>query len=407
MCGETQDQVIAVRNSRQIVYGKSMIIHVDMDAFFASVEERERPELVAHPVIVGGQPGKRGVVCAANYHARKFGVHSAMPTAQALRLCPDAVLLAPRMALYSEVSHQIRSIFERYTPVIEPLSLDEAFLDVSASQRLHGNVREIAKKIKRDIKNELKLVASVGVAPNMFVAKIASDLDKPDGFVVVDDENKQAFLDPLPVSRLWGVGKVTLGLFNKMGVYKIRDVRALSPQTLQQHFGKHGLRLSELARGVDKRRVTSEHQAKSISNEITFAVDLDDKRALKMHLLQLTEQVAWRLRRKNLSGRTVRLKVRLSDFSTYSRSITLMETVQGTQIIWKAISGLFDKFLSEKNLPIRLLGVGVSGFDDLTRQQNLFSEDALARQEIDKVTDEINERFGSAVVRRGSVTCIS
>ncbi len=383
-----------------------MIIHVDMDAFFASVEERERPELVAHPVIVGGQPGKRGVVCAANYRARKFGVHSAMPTAQALRLCPDAVLLAPRMALYSEVSHQIRSIFEHYTPVIEPLSLDEAFLDVSASQRLHGHVSEIAKKIKQDIKDELKLVASVGVAPNMFLAKIASDLEKPDGFVIVEDENKQAFLDPLPVSRLWGVGKVTLGLFNKMGVYKIRDVRELTTETLQQHFGKHGLRLAELSRGVDKRTVTPEHQAKSISNEITFAVDLEDKRILKMHLLQLTEQVAWRLRRKNLSGRTIRLKVRLSDFSTFSRSVTLVEPVQSTQIIWKAISGLFDIFLSEKNLPIRLLGVGVCGFDGLSQQQNLFSDETQARQEIDKVTDEINERFGPAVLRRGSTTIV-
>ncbi len=378
-----------------------MIIHIDMDAFYASVEERERPEIAAHPVIVGGSAASRGVVSAANYKARQFGVHSAMPTALAIKRCPHAILLPGNMSLYSDVSRQIRSVFERYTPVIEPLSLDEAFLDVEASRRLFGDAVEIGKKIKQDIKGELALVASVGVAPNKFLAKIASDLEKPDGFVVVDPENIHAFLDPLPVSRIWGVGKSTLEYLNSINVYNIKELRELPHSILQQKFGKHGPRLKELAQGIDGRLVVADHQAKSISQEETFANDIEDHKILRAHLLKLVEQVSWRLRQGDLFGRVVRLKIRLSDFKTVTRSVTLPNPTQTTQSIWKTSAALLDEFLSGCNRPIRLIGVGMSGFDDLANQQDLFADRFEPQKKIDLVTDQINERYGSDALRRG------
>ena len=243
-----------------------MILHVDMDAFYASVEERDRPELAGKPLIVGGTPDGRGVVAAANYVVRQFGVHSAMPTATALKLCPDAIVLSPRLDHYAEVSAEIREIFVRYTPLVEPLSLDEAFLDVTGSERLFGPAVEIAHRIRREIRQELRLVASVGVAPNKFLAKIASDLDKPDGLVVVDPDRVQEFLDPLSVGRIWGVGRVTGETFSWLGVQTIADLRQLSVETLRQHFGSSGEHFWKLAHGIDDRPVVPDRETKSISN---------------------------------------------------------------------------------------------------------------------------------------------
>jgi DNA polymerase-4 len=232
-----------------------MILHVDMDAFYASVEERDNPRLVGKPVIVGGKPEGRGVVAAANYEIRKFGVHSAMPTSQALRLCPAAIVLPPRMDYYAEISRQIREIFDRYTPLVEPLSLDEAFLDVTGSAGLFGPAVEIGRRIKQHIKQELNLVASVGVAPNKFLAKIASDLNKPDGFLVVEQDRVQEFLDPLPVGRLWGVGRVSNTVLEGFGIRTIGQLRAQSANVLRQKFGKTGDHLWQLAHGIDSRPV--------------------------------------------------------------------------------------------------------------------------------------------------------
>jgi len=377
------------------------ILHVDMDAFYASIEERENPQLKGKPLIVGGSAQGRGVVSAANYAARKFGIHSAMPMVTALRLCPDVIRVPPRIAYYAEVSQQIRDIFARYTPQIEPLALDEAFLDVTASEKLFASAENIAHAIKQDIKTELELVASVGVAPNKFVAKIASDINKPDGFVTVDEAGVQAFLDPLPVSRLWGAGKVTVALFEKMGIKTIGQLRRQSKPWLLSHLGQFGEHLWQLANGIDAREVITEGQAKSISHETTFADDLTNKELLTAWLLHLTEQVGMRLRRYQLKGRTVTLKIRYHDFKTITRSHTLNSDTDNTDQLWQVTRKLFCDNWNGKT-PVRLIGMGVSGLshpDGSMQQGDLFQKESVVK--IDKLADSINSRFGPNTLQRG------
>jgi len=384
-----------------------MIIHADMDAFYASVEIRDRPELADKAVAVGGSAEGRGVISAANYVARRYGVHSAMPTVTAKRLCPDLILLPGRMDLYAEVSQQIRRIFERFTPLIEPLSLDEAFLDVAQSEKLFGPAESIGRKIKQAVKKELGLVVSIGIAPNKFIAKIASDIDKPDGFVYVAQDQIQAFLDPLPIKRIWGVGKVTEKHLQRLGIYTVKDLRLQPKESLLQRFGEHGAHLWALAHGIDHRPVISDYDAKSISHEVTFPQDIEDKDTLLAILLQLTEQVATRLRRHGYEGRTVHLKIRYSDFTTLSRSHTLDHASNITSELWQAAKTLFLTKLPETKLPpVRLLGMGVSGFDRQDAgylQQDLFAPDSVKERKIDKVTDAVKERFGANALRRGRV----
>lgn len=382
-----------------------MIIHADMDAFYASVEIREQPELADKPVAVGGPANSRGVISAANYIARQFGIHSAMPTSMAIRRCPDLVLLPGHMSLYSEVSQQIHEIFSRYTPLIEPLSLDEAFLDTRASEKLFGTSEQIAQKIKQDIRQELNLVVSIGVAPTRFVAKIASDVDKPDGFVVVAEDEVQDFLDPLPVTRIWGVGKSTYAVLKQHGIETIRDMRQRSAEQMLVLFGKHGEHLWQLANGIDPRRVIPEHDARSISHETTFATDIADRDILLAQLLHLTEQVAWRLRHKNLQGRTVQLKVRFPDFSTITRSFTLPRSTNNTDTIWHAAKDMLLNRVPKQQKALRLIGVGVSGFDtepqDQPQQADLFSQPKQDNHRVDILTDEIKDRFGTSALQRG------
>lgn len=381
-----------------------MILHVDMDAFYASVEERERPELVGKPLIVGGTPQGRGVVAAANYAVRKFGVHSAMPTSTALRLCPHAIVLRPRLDFYAEVSEQIREILYRFTPLVEPLSLDEAFVDVTGSELLFGPAIEIGRRIKREIRESLRLVASVGVAPNKFLAKIASDLEKPDGFVVVDPAGVQEFLDPLPVGRLWGVGRVTGEAFDRLGVRTIGDVRRMPVAILTQHFGSVGEHLWQLAHGIDERRVVPDREAKSISHETTFAVDIDDREALRAWIVELAEQVGCRLRRHDLRGRTVQVKIRLADFHTITRAKTVSAATNITAEIRQTAVELFEAYAASGKPPIRLLGVGVSGLGSgRAVQQSLFAdEDRQKQTQLDETADRIRERFGSTALHRAS-----
>ncbi len=379
-----------------------MILHVDMDAFYASVEELDRPELVGKPVIVAGDPQSRGVVSAANYVARTFGVHSAMPSATARRLCPQGVFLPGRMDRYVDVSRQIRQIFHRYTPLVEPLSLDEAFLDVSGSIGLFGSAEQIGRKIKREIRDQLQLVASVGVAPNKYLAKIASDLDKPDGFVVVDENNIQAFLDPLPVSRIWGVGRVSNQVLDRLGIRTIAQLRAASLDPLREKFGSMGDQLWNLARGIDDRPVVPDHEAKSISHETTFATDIADAEILRGCLLQLTEQVAQRLRGQGLTARTVHIKVRFANFQTITRNQTLRQATDLTDELWQVAAEMLLNRMPKGHPPVRLLGMGVSGFEESGQSQGLlFDQEERRRQsQLDTVTDEILDRFGKGSISR-------
>ncbi|TWU15713.1 DNA polymerase IV [Allorhodopirellula heiligendammensis] len=385
-----------------------MILHVDMDAFYASVEERERPELVGRPLVVGGTPEGRGVVAAANYEARKFGVHSAMPMATALRLCPNVVVLPVRMSDYAEVSRQIRDIFFRYTPLVEPLSLDEAFLDVSGCESLFGTASKIARLIKDKIMEETSLVASVGVAPNKFLAKIASDVRKPDGLVVVPPDAVQSFLDPLPVGRIWGVGKITGGVFERLGIQTIEQLRQRSVETLRTDFGTQGEHFWKLARGIDDRTVVPDREAKSISHETTFATDIADRDLTRAWLLDLTEQIMRRLRRKNEKARTVHLKIRFADFRTITRSRTLSSSTDVTVEVWQVAKALHDAALSGNHSSIRLIGVGVSNFSgDQPVQQPLFDADPEGQEhakqrKLDAVSDAVRDKFGSASLSKGN-----
>lgn len=381
-----------------------MILHVDMDAFYASVEERDDPSLVGRPVVVGGTAEGRGVVAAANYEARKYGVHSAMASVTARRLCPHAVVIRPRMDRYAAESRKIRAIFEDFTPLVEPLSLDEAFLDVTGSESIFGQSAEIGRAIKRRIRTELGLVASVGVAPNKFLAKIASDVRKPDGFVVVESDGVQAFLDPLPVGRLWGVGKVTGRTFERLGIRTIGQLRLLDADALTTLFGSAGEHYLRLAHGEDDRRVVPDREAKSISNETTFAADIDDMELLRAWLAELVDQTSRRLRRHELKGRTVDIKVRFADFKTITRSQTLARATNITQELLEAGLELLTERLPKQRLPVRLLGFGVTGFDHSgTTQRHLFDEpEREKRKSLDDVADRIAAKFGKAGLRRGT-----
>ena len=373
-----------------------------MDAFYVSVEERDDPSLKGKPVVVGGSAEGRGVVAAANYVARQYGIHSALPMARARRLCQNLVILRGRHRHYADVSREIRKLFNRYTPLVEPLSLDEAFLDVSASRQLFGDAASIGRRIKKEINDELGLVASVGVASSKFVAKIASDIDKPDGFVVVEPGSEQAFLDPLPVSRLWGVGKVSNEKLNKLGIQTIAQMRTLPQDSLVSLFGKWGNRLWQLANAIDTRPVVPVHRAKSISHEKTFASDIDNLEILQSILMELTENITRRLRQNKLAGRTVQLKLRYGDFYTITRAQTISEPTSQTREIWKRANNLLVANYQSHAGGLRLLGLGVSGFEsDNDEQGELFGDEDAARQtELDVLGDLLHDRFGDAALRR-------
>ena len=380
-----------------------MLIHVDMDAFYASVEERENPSLRGRPLVVGGRPERRGVVSAANYAARAYGIRSAMPMAHAVRLCRDLLILPVRMSMYADVSRQIREMFHRYTPLVEPLSLDEAFLDTRASTRLHGPPAQVAQTIRQAIGHELGLVASVGVAPNKFLAKLASDHDKPDGFTVVEPDAVQAFLDPMPVERLWGVGAATLARLHALDIHCIRDERQADEAQLEQIMGVGGSRLYRLAHGLDDRPVRPEHESKSISHETTFAEDVTDQDVLDSVLMELTESVCERLRGAGLEGRTITLKLRDATFRTTTASRSLPARTQSTGAVWRVARSLLGERYRPAS-PVRLIGIGVSRFDaDGGGQIDLFAEPASRREAtVDALTDRIRSRFGRGAIGRGT-----
>lgn len=376
-----------------------VILHVDMDAFYASVEQRDNPELRDKPVVVGG--GSRGVVAAASYEVRRFGVRSAMPMSEAIRRCPDLVRIAPRMSLYKDVSRQIFDIFRQFTPLVEGLSLDEAFLDVTASRALHGTGTHIAESIKNLVHEETRLTASVGVAANKLVAKIASDLDKPDGLVVVTAENLQATLDPLPVQVIPGIGRQTLSRLHAVDIRTIADLRLAADHDLEPIFGRYTRRTRERAAGIDNRPVISDREEKSISAEETFAADLSDRQQMDRELLALAESTARRLRKSNLQAGTIQVKIRRSDFQTFTRQRSLRPPTNNTDQIFGIARELLTTWLeANSDARIRLLGVGSSNLSP-AEQRDLFAEASdSAESEVDQTLDRIQDRFGTAAVGR-------
>lgn len=338
------------------------IIHLDLDAFYASVEVLDDPALRGKPVIVGGDE-RRGVVSAASYEARRFGVRSAMPVARAKRLCPEGVFLPVRMARYEEVSDSVFEIYRRFTPLVEPLSIDEAFLDVTGSLRLHGTAEGIASKIRAAVRRETGLTVSAGVASVKFVAKIASDIRKPDGLTVVRPGEEKAFLAPLPVEKLWGVGAVTASALHAMGVRTIGDLATVAQETLVRRFGAHGAHLHRLANGIDERGVETESEAKSVGHEDTYPEDIADRSVMNRELLCLAERVAARLRGSGSRGRTVTLKVKYRDFRQVTRAATLPDATDDGSVIHRAAARLLEK-TEAGNTPVRLLGISVSRLEE-------------------------------------------
>jgi DNA polymerase-4 len=378
------------------------ILHIDMDAFYASVEERDRPELKGTPLIVGGTGG-RGVVAAASYAVRRVGVHSAMPMREALRRCPEAIVVHPRMARYQEISQQVFAIFQEFTPLVEGLSLDEAFLDVTASRQLLGGAEAIGTEIRRRIAGQTGLTASVGIAPNKLLAKIASDLNKPDGMCSIHAGNLREILDPLPINKLFGVGRKTLPTVLEAGIRTFGDARVATDEVLWRAFGKHGQAMRDRASGLDDRPVEPDREEKSISAEETYDTDIRAASELQAQLVHLADRTASRLRAQKLLAGRVSVKIRRADFTTYTRQRALEPPTQDTAIVSAAAQALLAAWLaSQPRAAVRLLGVGVSDLR-LLRQSDLFSDplpDPGSR--LDSAVDGIRDRFGEGLLTRAS-----
>ena len=387
------------------------ILHLDLDAFYASVEQLDDPSLRGRPVVVGGT-ARRGVVCAASYEARRFGVRSAMPTARARRLCPDGVFLAPRFDRYGGISEHVFGIYRRFTPLVEPLALDEAFLDVTRSRALHGSGRDIAAAVKRAVREECGLAVSAGIAEVKLAAKIACDLGKPDGLVEVPPGGVAAFLAPLPVSRLWGVGEVTEGALRRIGVQTIGDLQRLAEAALAPAVGaSHARDLRSLALGEDPREVVPDEAARSVGAEDTFDEDLADRGALEREILGQAVRVGRRLRAAGLRGRVVTLKVKYGDFSQITRRVTLGSPTDDDRLLFDAARAQLDRV--DLSRPVRLTGVSVSDFATPSErgQLGLFSDPAreppppetARRQALNTALDAIADRFGDRAVVRADL----
>ena len=376
------------------------ILHVDMDAFYASVEQRDDPSLRGKPLVVGGG-SNRGVVAAASYESRKYGIHSAMPMREALRRCPDLLRVPPRMAHYKSVSDEIFAIFRDFTPLVEGLSLDEAFLDVTDSVALFGSEVDIARAIKERVLDRTALTASVGVAANKLVAKIASDLDKPDGLVIVSAEDARSILDPLPVRVIPGIGRKTLAKLGKKGIETVADLRLAPDRDIEPIFGRFAQKTRDRASGIDSRPVEPSRADKSISAEETFDRDLTETDEMDKRLLALTERTAGRIRAKDLVAGTVQVKIRQSDFTTYTRQRVLRPPGNSTDQIYQMARVLLHQWLSEHpGAEIRLLGVGGSELS-AAEQRDLFAADVETQNSpLDETVDSIRDRFGKSSVNR-------
>jgi len=376
-----------------------------MDAFYPAVEVLDHPELKGKPVIVGGTKG-RGVVSSASYEARKFGVHSAQPMATAMRLCPHGIFLPVRMSRYIELSDQIFEIFYRFTPLVEPVSIDEAFLDVTGSVRLFGHPADIAKKIKEMVRQETGLTVSAGVAPSKFVAKIASDMDKPDGLTVVLPDKVREFLDSLPIGKMWGVGKVTQKALAELNIHTFKDLSKVPVKVLEKKFGKYGHKMHELSMGIDERDVITHQEAKSIGHEDTFSEDILDLELVKKELLSLATRVARRLRYESVEGKTVTIKIKYYDFVQITRSVTLAQSTDDGREIYSAACRLLEKTQAGKR-PVRLLGISLSHFNapGSEKQLSLFNQEMSdrKRKKLNTILDSLCEKFGENSIRPGAL----
>jgi DNA polymerase-4 len=374
------------------------ILHLDMDAFFAAVEVREDPSLRGKALLIG-HDGPRGVVATASYEARVYGCHSAQPMSVAKRLCPHAIVLPARMHLYREASDRVFDILGDFSPAVEPLSIDEAFIDLTGTERLHGDAESVARRMKRRIRDEVRLTASVGVAPNKYLAKLASDMNKPDGLTVIREEDVDRVLPPLPVTKIWGVGKATAERMRNYGIRTIGDLRDKSEAWLTEFFGSEAERYYRLSRGLDERPVVGDEDAKSIGHEQTFETDGAEKEKVLEVMLDQAEQVGARLRRHGLVARGLSLKIRFGDFQTIGRSTTFPRPTDATAELWDAARAVFEQWQFQ---PVRLIGVTAERLSGGPGQLDLFADPERERQrKLDAVSDRINQRFGKRSIHRG------
>ncbi|EKD26734.1 MAG: hypothetical protein ACD_79C01043G0001 [uncultured bacterium] len=381
------------------------ILHADMDAFFANVEIHDNPALAGKPVIVGGAPKSRGVVSTCSYEARKYGVHSAMPLFKAYKLCPKGIFLPVRMKRYVEVSQIISEIFHSFTPDVESISIDEAFLDMKGTEHLFGNSIHSAFMLKKKVKKETGLTVSIGISYNKFLAKLASDINKPDGLFVFTPKNHQACLDTMTIDKMWGIGKATIPLMLRNNINTIKDLRLCSKETLERLFKNQWQRFYNLSRGIDSREITTETDIKSISNEITFEKDIQDKEEVLKKLLNLSEKVSRRLNESgNLKGLTVTLKIKTNQFKTITRSKTLSTPVYLDIDIYRNISDLINKVDTGK-IKIRLLGVGISNFYKKSGDLQLTFPDnkEIKTEKISSAINKIKDKFGSKAITRAAI----
>ncbi|NLY29951.1 MAG: DNA polymerase IV [Firmicutes bacterium] len=373
------------------------IMHVDMDSFFAAVEQRDNPELRGKPVIVGGtRDSKRGVVSTCSYEARKYGVHSAMPIAQAVKLCPHGIFIPGNHKKYAAVSKQIRAVFYEFSPAVEIVSIDEAFLDMTGCEHLYETLEDLGRAVKERIRETVSLTASVGIGPNKFIAKLASDHRKPDGLVVIPPEEVWDWLAPFPVKKVWGIGQKTAEVLASWQIHTIADLRRCSQESLIRQFGKQGLTLYQLARGIDHRAVEPESETKSLGRETTFAEDIAAISKLRQVLADLAAEVGYRLRQHELWARTITLKLRYDDFTTITRSTSLPEPVNNDDDIFNTAHRLLVDNIGRR--PVRLLGVYVSQLTPFG-QASLFSDPR--REKLTRVMDELNTRHGRPVLYKG------
>ena len=377
---------------------KRTVLHIDMDAFYAAIEQRDNPALKGRPVIVGG--GMRGVVSTASYEARTFGVHSAMPIFQAKRLCPKGIFVPVRMERYHEVSARIMALLHLVTPAVEQVSVDEAYLDLTGTERLHGPPVRVAKGIKEQISRETGLTCSIGIAPNKFLAKIASDWRKPDGLTVIEEDQIEGFLKDLPIDRLPGVGKRTIQTLRGLGIDRTGDLARFPADVLIRKFGKFGGRLIELAQGIDPSEVVAQSDPKSISSEDTLPEDTDNLPLLRNYIAAQAGTVGRRLRKHRLKGRTITLKLKYSNFHLITRSHTMETATASTKIIRDVALDLLGK--EELILKVRLVGVSVSHFDHGAEQLGLFQGSEEKQKHLDRAVDRISERFGKDILKRGT-----